>query len=382
MREVAVAGVAMTPFRVYDGRKGRPLKQFYELGEEAIIQVLNNSGMELKDIQAAFGGSVYCGAAVTHQCLKRIGAYGIPVVNVENACSTSTSAFRLAYQSVATGLYDIVLAMGVEKVPPGLIENPAVPIWQRMLGVDNVPAQGTQKIRKYMADYGATEEDFARIVVMERKHANLYPNAFFYGKGEVTMEEVINSMLIVSPLRLLMMCPGGDGATAAILCSKNKLKAKNKVVTVAAAVHSTDPYGTNEEVSIRAKNPNMFEIAAKQAWKDSGMGPGDIDVLQVHEPYASVMITDIEEMGFVKKGEFTHLFKEGYFDIGGKLPVNTDGGMIGRSHPLGASGIAEIYEIYNQLRGDAGPRQVEGAKIGMIQSAGAGENCVIIVLKT
>lgn len=381
MREVAIAGVAMTPFKLYDGNKGRPFKQFYELGEEAVIEVLKNADMEFKDIQAAFGGSVFCGVATTHQCLKRVGSYGIPIVNVENACSTSTSALRLAYQSVATGLYDVVLAMGVEKMPRGLIENPAVPVWQRMLGIDVVPAIVSTGITKYMADYSATEEDFARIVVMERKHANIYPNAFFYGKGEVTIEEVLNSPMYVSPLRFLMMCPNGDGASAAIVCTKDRLKSKDKVVTIAAAVLATDPYSTMQPTSVRVQNPSMFELAVKQAWEASGLGPEDIDVLQAHEPFAPIMAIDLEGMGFAKPGEFPHLMKEGYFDIGGKLPVNTDGGMIGRSHPLGASGIAQVYEIYHQLRDEADSRQVARAKCGLVQNAGAGESCVVVILK-
>jgi len=165
-----------------DGKKGRLLKEYYELGEEAVLGALKDSGFEFKEIQAAFGGSVYSGAAVTHNCLKRIGAYGIPIVNTEAACGTSAGNLRLAYQAVAAGFCDVALAMGVEKMGSGLLENPTVPLWAKKLGIDNVPAEASTLINREMHDYGFTLEDIASVVLQDRRNADEIPRLSFTRK--------------------------------------------------------------------------------------------------------------------------------------------------------------------------------------------------------
>ncbi len=380
LRNVAIAGVGLTRFNSYDGDKGRPYKDFYDLGAEAVREALANAGMSWSEIQAAFCGSVYCGTASGHQTLGNVGLSGIPIVNVENACSSGASALRLAYQAVGAEIYDVVLAVGFEKMPGGFIKSTAWPEWQRKLGFNVQPANYALEAVRYMEEYGATVEDFAAVSVKNRKNGALNPLARF--QKPVTMEEVLSSRMIAKPMRLLHSCPLADGGAAVILCRPDRLKTKSKMVSVAAAVLSSGTYGhAKGGGSVRIHTPDNVEVAARQAWEDSGYGPEDMNVLQVYDTMAPSELWNLEKLGFCGKGEAPRMLREGVFDIGGKLPVNTDGGLISRAHPLGATALAQIIEIYRQLRGEAGPRQIPGAKVGLAHAMGAGDNCGIVILK-
>ncbi len=380
MREVVISGVGLTKFDIYDGEKGRPFKESYELGSEAILNALEDANLEWKDIQAAFCGSVYQDTASGHQAIKNIGMTGIPIVNVENACSSGSSALRLAYQSIATELYDIILAFGYEKMPRGFIKSTAWPEWQRNLGFNVQPASYAKTAVRYMEETDATVEDFDMVTVKNRKNGALNPNARF--QNPVTLEEVRSSRMIAKPLRLLHCCPLADGGAAVILCSKDKLKSKSKMVMVAASILTSETYGhVHGGGSVRIHYPNTTELSAKQTWEMSGYGPEDMDVLQAYDTMSCGELWDLERMGFCKKGEAPYLLREGVFDLDGKLPVNTDGGLMSRGHPLGATALAQIIEIYRQIRGEAGPRQVPEAKIGLTHSMGAGGNSAITILK-
>lgn len=380
MRQAVIAGIGLTKFGLYDGQKGRPYKDFWELGSEAILNALESADMEWRDIQAAFCGSVYQGTGSGHQSIREVGLTGIPIINIENACSSSSSAFRLAYQSIVAGFYDICLVTGVEKVQPGFIPSTAWREWERYLGFNVQPAAYALEAVRQMHDYGQTLEQFAKVTVKNRKNGALNPYARF--QQEVTVEEVLNSRMISTPLRLLNCCPLADGAAAAILCSQNKLKSKNKMVTVAAAVLTSDMYGHERGGgSVKIRTPGRTEIAVKQAYETSGYGPEDMDIVQAYDTMSSYELENISELGFCKKEEAGPWLEEGVFDINGRLPVNTDGGLISRGHPMGATGLAQIAEIFWQLREEAGPRQVSGARIGLCCNMGAGPNCSITILK-
>lgn len=381
MRKVVVAGVGMCRLGRYDGENGRLYRTFYELGREAVIQAWKDSGIEWKDIQAAFCGSCYQGVGSGHKILAEIGLTGIPIVNVENACSSSPSAFRLAYQSIATGLYDACLVIGVEKVPGGLIASTGWPEWQMKMGFNVQPAAYALETVRYMEECGVTVEQFARVTVKNRKNGVLFPYGYF--RQTVTLDEVLNSRMVSKPLRLLMCCPNADGAAAAILLSGKKLKSNfKKRITVAASCLVSSMYGVERGGgSVNIKNPDRTEIAAKQAYEASGFGPEDIDVFELYDPMAPIELISIERVGICKPGEAGHLLEEGVFDISGKFPVNTSGGLMSRGHPLGATGLAQIAEIVWQLRGEAGPRQVTGARVGMCHTMGAGPNCAVTILK-
>ena len=378
-REVLISGAGITRFGYY------PDKPSFELAAEAILNSLDDAEMEWKDVQAAFCGSVYQGTGSGHQVIKEVGLTGIPIINIENACSSGASAFRLAYQAVATGMYDVVLALGFEKMPKGAIPSTAFRSWQLEMGFNVQPANYSLETLEYMQKYGATEEDFALVTVQERKNGSLNPNARM--QKAVTVEEVLNSRLIADPLRLLHCCPLGDGAAGLILCSKDKVKAKSKAVSIECSVLTSGVYG--EECyqngslgSVRFPfKESMVEMSAHQAWKASGYGPEDMDVIQVYDSMAPAFLKDIEELGFCPKGEAPRLLREGYFALDGKLPTNTDGGLISKGHPLGATGVAQIYEVVNQLRGTAGARQVKGAQLGLCHAMGAGPNSAVTILK-
>lgn len=377
MREVVIAGVGITKWNIY------PDQEWYDFGSESVLLALKDAGMEYKDIQVAFAGSSYQGVGSGHQTLAEIGKTAIPVINVENACSSSSSALRLAYQMVATELYDVALAIGFEKQRhKGFIPSTAWRPWERMLGYNVMPASYAKETVRYMEEYGATIEDISMVTVKNRKNALLNPNARF--RQQVTLREVMSSRLVSSPLRLLHCSPLADGAVAAIVCSKDKVKFKKKAVTIAAATLTSGMYGEGNCGRNSVKyppEPNFVEISARQAYEIAGYGPEDMDVIQVYDAMSPAELWDIEQLGFCKPGEAHHLLRDGYFDLEGKLPSNTDGGLMGRGHPMGATALGQIYEIAIQLRGEAGKRQVPKAKIGLAHSLGAGPNSTVTILK-
>ncbi|MBU4317585.1 MAG: thiolase family protein [Proteobacteria bacterium] len=376
MRKVMIAGVGLTRFDRYDGEKGRPEKEFFDLGSEAILAALKDADMEWSDIQAAFCGSVYCGTGAGHQVIERVGLTGIPIVNVENACSSGISALRLAFQMVGAGIYDIMIAVGFETMPRGPIKSTSWPLWERYMGFNLQPAQYAMKTVRFMEDTGATEEDFARVSVKNRKNATLNPNARM--QKEVTVEEVMASRMVAKPLRLLHACPLADGGSAMILCSEDKLKKKGKAVEVAAASLTSGFYS-----SPKVKGADHITESANQAFAQAGIGPEDIDVVQAYDTMSPAELWDLELLGFCKKGDAPRRLREGHFNLDGSLPVNTDGGLMGRGHPLGATALAQCIELYRQIRGEAGPRQIKNgkAKTGLAHAMGAGPNSGVVILK-
>ena len=378
-REVVVAGIGATRWGYY------PDRESYELAAEAIIDALKDAEMEWREVETAFCGSVYQGTGSGHQAVREVGLTGIPVVNVENACSSGSSAFRLAYQAVASGLHDVALAVGFEKMPKGPIPSTAFRPTELQMGFNVQPANYALETLLYMEKYGATEEDFSLITVKNRKNGALNPHARF--QKPVTLEEVMNSRAVAGPLRLLHCCPLADGAAGFILCAREKLRSKSRAVTVAASVLTSGVYGEAvyqcgmvDSVKFPPAE-GMVEMSARKAYQFAGCGPEDMDVIQVYDSMAPGELWDIEKLGFCKEGEAPRLLREGVFDINGKIPANTDGGLISRGHPLGATGCGQIYEVVLQLRGEAGPRQAKEAKTGLCHTMGAGPNSSIIILK-
>ena len=281
---------------------------------------------------------------------------------------------------ITAEVYDVVLAAGFETMPRGFIMSTAWPEWQRAMGFNVQPAAYAMQTLRYMEETGATVEDFSRVTVKNRKNGALNPNARF--QTPVTLEEVLSTRIVAHPLRLLHACPLADGGTAVVLCSRDRLKRKDKTVTVAASVLASGTYGHEYGGgSVKIQTPDPIEISARQAWEVSGCGPEDMDVVQAYDTMASGELWDLEKLGLCGKGEAPHLLREGFFDLNGKCPVNTDGGLMSRGHPLGATSLAQIIEIYTQILGEAGPRQVPGARVGLAHAMGAGPNSSIVILK-
>jgi len=380
MRQVFIGGIGITKWGYYEDIR------CYDIGSDAILEALEDSGLQWKNVQAAFCGSVYQDTGSGHQAIKEVGLTGIPIVNVENACSSAASAFRLAYQSVAAEIYDVVLVLGMEKMPRGPIPSTAFRDWELKLGFNLQPGNYALLTQKYMEKTGASVEDFSYVSVKNRKNGSLNPNARF--QKPVSIKEVLESRLIAEPLRLLHCSPLADGAVAFILCSKEWLKNSHKKVSVEASVLTSAVYGDEYPPGDIIKslkypaNRNLAQVSAMQAYEISGLGPEDVDVAQVYDAVAPGELWDIEEMGLCKEGDAPKLLKEGVFDLDGQLPVNTDGGLMARGHPLGASAGAQIYELVLQLRGHAGPRQVRNAKVGLAHAMGAGPNSAVTIVKT
>jgi acetyl-CoA acetyltransferase len=377
-RAVFVSGVGISRFDYL------PEVEPTQFASETILKALRDAEMEWKDIQAVFCGSCYLGVGIGHKIIKEIGLTGIPIVNIENACSTGASALRLAYQGVTSEIYDVVLVIGAEKNPKGPIPSKAFLHWESQLGFNFQPGNYALETVKYMNRTGATEEDISLVAVKNRRNACLNPNARF--QKPLTLEEVMNSRPVAPPLKLLHCCPLADGAAAAIVCSQNRVKSKSRAIRIAAAILKTATY--KEEyipggIIGSVKYPatvNCVKASAKEAYEMSGYGPEDIDVIQAYDTVAPSELWDIEELGFCDEGEAPSLLRKGAFEIHGRLPVNTDGGLMGRGHPMGATGLSQIAEVVTQLRGEGGPRQVRKARTGLTHAMGAGPNSTVTIL--
>ena len=380
MSEVYIGGVGTVKFGSF------PTTPNYVAPTYAVLNALEDAGITWKDVQAAFCGSVYQGTGSGHQALREIGLSGIPIVNIENACSSGSSAVRMAMQSVASGKYDIVLALGFEKLPKGAIPSTAFRPWQLAQGFNVQPANYALETMEYMHEYGITIDQVSAVTMKNRFNATMNPNARF--QKAVTMEEINASRMIATPLRLFHCAPTADGAAAVIVMNKSKLKNPERAVKILASEMVSGKYGdefyqNGMMKSVKYRPEISFtRQSALDAYKVAGVGPEDIDVLQAYDSMAPSELWDLEALMFAGPGEAGHLMEEGYFSLGGKKPSNTDGGLIGRGHPLGASGTAQIVEVVTQLRGEAGQRQVNGARLGLTHTCGAGPNSTVTILQS
>ena len=375
-REVVVAGVGLHPF----GRFRE--KDLSTLALGAVVPALEDAGVEWKDIPIAYFGHVYYqGMSLGETTLSKLGLTGVPIVNVENACSSGSTAFWQAYWGIATGLYDLALAFGAEKVPRGPVTVTAEDSPDRYIGGDHMMAGYALRSRRYMEDTGAPPEALAQVSVKARQNAALNPYA--HRKDIYTVEEVLQSRLVADPLTLYQCCPTSEGAAAAVLCSRDALSrygiAEERAVTVAAAVLTSGRYN-GQGADHSAFSPYRTEPAALKAYEMSGLGPEDVDLVQVHDAATIGELQQLEALHLVPFGEAWQAAVEGRTALSGDIPTNTDGGLLAMGHPFGASGIRMIHETVTQLRGEAGPRQVASPKVGLAQCSGAGDVTTVHIL--
>jgi len=372
-REVVIAGVGLHPFGRF------PEKAITDLAREAVLEALVDSGIKFKDIQVAYFGHVYQeGATPGEMTLRQMGLTGIPVVNVENACSSGSTALWLAYWNVAMGMFDIALAFGSEKVPRGPVATTAEGSPMRFLGSDFMMAAYAMGMRRYMELYGAAPEAFASVSVKAHKNAAINPYAHY--KKTFTLEEVMNSRKIADPLTLYQCCPTSEGGAAAVVIAKDiarhNVKDPARCVSIIGAALRTQKWSDEEE-----DEGGQIALAGKDAYEMAGVAPKDIDVVQVHDAATSGEISSVEALGLVPHGKAWKMELDGEMDISGRLPVNTDGGLQGMGHPFGATGIRMVHELCTQLRGEAGVRQVKKAKIGLAQNSGAGGVATVFIVR-
>ena len=377
MRDVAIVGATMLKFGRY------PDKDVVTLASEAAIGAMKDATCSIKDVEIVVSGNLYqSNAMIGQRIMKEIGATGVPVINVANACATGSTAFREAWMAVASGAYDVAMAIGSEQMGKmGLLGADGASreySTEGVMGTGLMPGVFGQAGVEHMRKYGTTQEQFAKVAVKNHKHSVNNPYAQY--RIETPLEDVLNARPIAWPNTLYMCCPTGDGAAAAVLMSAEKAKQfTQNPVWVAASVLTSDPY--------TPRNPTMFDIntltrnASTEAYQKAGIGPEDLDMVELHDCFATAELLHYENLQLCGEGEAGHMIDEGATYVGGKIPVNASGGLLSKGHPLGATGVANIVEIVWHLRGEAGARQVEGAKTGLAHVIGLGSACTIHVLK-
>jgi acetyl-CoA acetyltransferase len=385
MRNVYVLGTGMIKFGRY------PEKTVPELGADAALIALKDAGITIKDVELFASGNLYqANAMIGQRILQQIGQTGVPVINVSNACATGSTAFREAFMAVASGMYDVAMAVGVEQMgKQGLLggggggTDPAYSTEGR-IGSGLMPAVFGQAGMEHMRKYGTKLEHFAKISVKSHKHAT--KNPFSQYQNEVSLEDVMNARMVAYPNTLYMCCPTGDGAAAAILVSEDKLSqlaGGRKRARVAASVLTSDPY-TERDLTLPDVN-TLTRRAAQKAFEMAGVGPKDVSLTELHDCFATAELVHYENLGLCGEGEAARFIEEGggmHPSLGGKSPVNVSGGLLSKGHPLGATGVANICEVVWHLTEDerAKQRQVPNAKVGMAHVIGLGSACTVHIL--
>jgi acetyl-CoA acetyltransferase len=371
----------MTPFgRLHD-------RSATSLGVEAIDNALNDAGLGWKDVQTLYCGVLFLGLTPGTRVAAELGLSGIPVVNIDNASASGSSAFREAYLAVSSGRVDVALALGVGKADgmrgalggslrPGSPEHRDAQIARMMLPMPPV-GLFAMRTRRRMHEYGSQIEQYAQIAVKNRKHASLNPYAQL--RKPQTLEDVMNARMIADPLTVPHCCPIGDGAAATIVVSERKARALglDPLVTVEASAFRTPTVAG----SSTAQDSETTALTARDAYEQAGMGPEDISLVQVHDAFTVEEVDYCESMGFCAEGEGEALADAGELTIGGRIPFSTDGGLLSRGHPNGPTGLAQIWETTEQLRGRSGQRQVAGARAGLVHMVGVGGVCLVHILK-
>jgi len=368
MRDVVVLGVGLHKFGRF------PEKGLGDFGREAGLAALKDAGVDYKDIEAGFCGRVYDRVYAGLRTFGELGLTGIPITNVELACASSSRAAMLAADAIAGGIYDLCLVIGAEKMARGMLGGgEAEPSYQMLMGLFIMPGAYAQMAQRHMHEYGTKPEHFAQVSVKSHKNAVHNPNAHY--QAPLSLEEVMNSRMVADPITLYQCCPTSDGASAVVLASAEKARQYTSNPVYLRAWFGGTPMYENGEVDILEGPTGLL---AQKCYQKAGVGPEDIDVVQVHDAFSPGEIFTIEDLGFCPKGEGGPFVWEGNTEITGKVPVNTDGGLLSRGHPLGATGGAMIAELTWQLRGQAGARQVEGAKTALLENAGLGGLNVMI----
>jgi acetyl-CoA acyltransferase len=377
MTEVYVVGIDMIRFGRY------PERAVVDLASEAALLALDDCGIGIKDIQALYSGNI--GETMTGQrTLQLIGQTGIPVVNCTNACATGATAFREGWVAIKAGLYDTVLCIGVEKMAPGMIVkkkvgNEPLPA-EGLIGSETMPAVFATVGLEHSRKYGTTLEQFAQVSVKNHHHSTFNPKSMY--RKETPLEEVMSAEMIAYPNTKLMCSVNVDGAAAAVLMSDRRareLALTRRAVRVRGSGLASDAWSERNQVMQDVNT--VSRQAARTAYEMAGLGPEDLDLVELHDCFATAEILHYENLGLCGEGEGGRLIESGETSLGGRIPVNVSGGLLSKGHPLGATGIANIYEIATHLRGEAGARQVEGARLGLTHVVGLGSACAVHILE-
>jgi acetyl-CoA C-acetyltransferase len=380
MRRVAIIGVGVTKFGRHDRTSG-------ELFAEAAVDALADAELEPRAVQALYYGNVvggetekqlHCGPVAA----SILGLAGIPTTRFETACASSHAAFRHAVMEIASGISDIVMVGGAERVlnvptdeSTEYFAYASDAMWEQPLGL-TFPGVFALVARAHMEKYGTTEEQMAAVAVKNHHHGTLNPKAQF--RKEITLEQVMTSAKVADPLKLYDCCPFSDGGAAVILASEEVARTRRRAVWVLGSAAASDwmLIGDKRDLS----RVPATERAAASAYRQAGLGPQDVDVVELHDCFTIAEIVATEGLGLFEAGTGGVAAEKGWTSLGGKVPVNPSGGLKAKGHPIGATGAAQVAEIVTQLRGEAGPRQVEAARTGLVHTLGGNTATVLVSL--
>jgi acetyl-CoA acetyltransferase len=373
---VVIAGVGIHPFGRFDGLTNT------DMGVHAVRAALAEAGQPC--IDAAFCGTAYGGVASGHKVLGALARTGIPIVDIEAGCASGGAALQLAAGAIRAGQYECALVFGVEKMPKGIIRSSFFEPWREEAGLAATPAYFALRAQRLLRESELTKEHLAQVVVKNRRHGVHNPDAMF--RKEVDAEEVLASRLVCEPLHLWMLCSPNEGAAAIVL--RRATDADRNAVTLASArlrshlpgsvLGEATPLSGIDDTDITPPST----LAARDAYEEAGIGPDDVDVVECQDTDAARELLAYQELDLCAPGEQASLLASGATELGGARPVNPSGGLLSKGEPLGASALGQVVELVHQLRGEAGPRQVQGARVGLAHTVGRGANaCCVVVTR-
>ena len=393
--DIWILGIKMTKFGKH------PDKDTVDLAAEAATGALRDAGVSMRDIGVLAAGCLMGGGGIGQQLQKQIGQTGIPVYNVSNACATGATALRTTIMAVKSGEVDMGLAVGVEKLAgAGLLgaggrpksdknewtpsgRYGAVTSTDGRIGTDSMPGVFAQVGMEYGHKYGGTSfELFAKISEKNHAHSTLNPLAAYTKK--MTLEEIMNDVMIAYPNTRSMCSANCDGAAAAVVVSDAKLKTlsleqQRRAIKVKASVLTSDPY--EEGCQVLPNVNTLTRNAARIAYEQAGVGPEDLDLVELHDCFATAELVHYDNLMLCEEGGAADFFNSGATWRTGTTPVNVSGGLESKGHPIAATGIANVWEVCHHLRGEAGDRQIEGAKVGLAHVIGLGSACGVHILQ-
>lgn len=389
-RRVNVIGVGMTKFS-----KPSQSPEYHQMAKEAGLNALRDAGIDYREVQQGFAGYVYGDSTCGQRALYELGLTGIPIVNVNNNCSTGSSALYLARQAIEGGLAECVIAIGFEKMERGALgskfddrEQPMMPHVNVMLaqqGFNQAPPAAQMfggAGREYRWKYDCSREAFGKIAVKARRHASRNPYALF--NQELSLEQIMASEDVFDPLTRFQCCPPTCGAGAAILCSDEfaqKHGIRNPVYIAAQAMTTDFASSFDEHSMIKMVGYDMTRAAAEQVYNAAGVAPEDIQVIELHDCFTANELLTYEALGLCPEGGAEQFIFDDDNTYGGRYVINPSGGLLSKGHPLGATGLAQCTELVWQLRGQAEARQVEGARMALQHNLGLGGACVVTLYR-
>ena len=384
--EVFVSGVGMIPF-VKPGTSGT----YQEMGEQAVRLALEDSGATYDQVQQVYAGYVYGDSTCGQAAVYRLGMSGIPVINVNNNCSTGSTALFLARQAIEGGAAECVLALGFEQMNPGALgavfEDRPNPLEKFIESANEIEGKSEVPVAlrlfggaglEHQKKFGTRDETFARVSQKARLHAKHNPRAIF--RDEVSIEEVLGSPPMHGVLTRLQCCPPTCGAAAALLTSEKfakKHSLRSDVKMTGQSMTTDFPSSFEGKTMMQIVGSDMSQAAANDLYQRTGIGPEDVDVVELHDCFTSNEIITYEALQLTEEGGSEQFVSDGENTYGGKVVVNPSGGLLSKGHPLGATGLGQCAELVWQLRGESGPRQVEGARVGLQHNLGLGGACVV-----